>query len=112
VADAAKHARVTGDGIVNAPQFPWVAIAARDLSARLGEADILHDITLALPRGRWTCIVGPNGAGKSTLLKALAGLLPHSGSVLCWVDHWLNGPAASGRSSCRGWGRTRPAATT
>ncbi|GAB4206466.1 MAG: ABC transporter ATP-binding protein [Tibeticola sp.] len=57
------------------------AIAARGLSARLGEAEILHDITLALPRGRWTCIVGPNGAGKSTLLKALAGLLPCRGQV-------------------------------
>lgn len=67
---------------MNAPQqMPVAAIAARGLSARLGEAEILHDITLALPRGHWTCIVGPNGAGKSTLLKALAGLLPHRGSV-------------------------------
>jgi iron complex transport system ATP-binding protein len=57
------------------------AIEARDLSARLGDTEILHNITLALPRARWTCIVGPNGAGKSTLLKALAGLLPHSGGV-------------------------------
>ena len=67
---------------MNTPlQTPTAAIVARDLSARLGESEILHDITLALPRGRWTCIVGPNGAGKSTLLKALAGLLPHRGSV-------------------------------
>ncbi|MBT9550823.1 MAG: ABC transporter ATP-binding protein [Hydrogenophaga sp.] len=58
-----------------------VAVEARELHARLGEAEILHGITLALPRARWTSIVGPNGAGKSTLLKALAGLLPHSGSV-------------------------------
>ncbi|MDZ7875625.1 MAG: ABC transporter ATP-binding protein [Rhizobium sp.] len=57
------------------------AIEARDLSARLGDTEILHGISLALPRARWTSIVGPNGAGKSTLLKALAGLLPHSGSV-------------------------------
>ncbi|PKO32414.1 MAG: ABC transporter [Betaproteobacteria bacterium HGW-Betaproteobacteria-9] len=58
-----------------------IAIEARDLSARLGDTEILHNIDLALPRARWTCIVGPNGAGKSTLLKALAGLLPHSGGV-------------------------------
>ena len=57
------------------------AIEARGLSARLGDTQILHNITLALPRARWTSIVGPNGAGKSTLLKALAGLLPHSGGV-------------------------------
>ena len=41
----------------------------------------MHNISLALPRARWTSIVGPNGAGKSTLLKALAGLLAHSGEV-------------------------------
>ena len=58
-----------------------IAIEARDLSARLGDTQILHNITLALPRACWTSIVGPNGAGKSTLLKALAGLLPHSGEV-------------------------------
>lgn len=58
-----------------------IAINARHISARLGSADILHDLSLDLPAGRWTSIVGPNGAGKSTLLKVLAGLLPHAGSV-------------------------------
>jgi len=58
-----------------------IAIEASDVCARLGNDEVLHDISLALPRARWTSIVGPNGAGKSTLLKALAGLLPHSGSV-------------------------------
>lgn len=57
------------------------AIEVRDLSARLGDAEILHGVNLSLPLGRWTSIVGPNGAGKSTLLKTLAGLLPHGGGV-------------------------------
>ena len=61
--------------------LPGAAIEARELSARLGDTEILHGITLDVPRARWTSIVGPNGAGKSTLLKALAGLLPHSGRV-------------------------------
>ena len=52
------------------------ALQARNLSARIGSAQILHGIDLALPTGRWTSIVGPNGAGKSTLLKLLAGLWP------------------------------------
>ncbi len=58
-----------------------IALQARGLTARLGQAEVLHGIDLALPRGRWSSIVGPNGAGKSTLLKALAGLLPHTGTV-------------------------------
>jgi iron complex transport system ATP-binding protein len=58
-----------------------IAVDACSIRARLGNAEILHDVSLALPAGRWTSIVGPNGAGKSTLLKVLAGLLPHQGSV-------------------------------
>jgi iron complex transport system ATP-binding protein len=58
-----------------------IAIDARSIRARLGNVEVLHDITLALPAARWTSIVGPNGAGKSTLLKVLAGLLPHHGEV-------------------------------
>ena len=58
-----------------------VAINAHSIRTRLGNAEILHDISLSLLMGRWTSIVGPNGAGKSTLLKVLAHLLPHSGTV-------------------------------
>ncbi|WP_114968838.1 ABC transporter ATP-binding protein [Rhodoferax ferrireducens] len=58
-----------------------IAIGARSISASLGNVQVLHDIDLALPAGRWTSIVGPNGAGKSTLLKVLAGLLQHAGAV-------------------------------
>ena len=58
-----------------------VAVRAHGVGARLGNAEVLHGLSLALPAARWTSIVGPNGAGKSTLLKVLAGLLPHSGTV-------------------------------
>lgn len=58
------------------------ALQCIDLSARLGGVIILQNLDLALPRARWTSIVGPNGAGKSTLLKVLAGLLPHTGTVM------------------------------
>ena len=58
-----------------------VAVHAQSVSARLGNALILQDVTLSLQAGRWASIVGPNGAGKSTLLKVLAGLLPYQGTV-------------------------------
>ncbi|OUM01153.1 ABC transporter ATP-binding protein [Variovorax sp. JS1663] len=58
-----------------------VALEARQVSAALGDAEVLHGIDLALTAGQWTSIVGPNGAGKSTLLKVLAGLLAHRGEV-------------------------------
>jgi iron complex transport system ATP-binding protein len=57
------------------------AISATSIRASLGQAEILHEISIEFPGGCWSSIVGPNGAGKSTLLKVLAGLLPHSGEV-------------------------------
>ena len=57
------------------------AIQTRGVHVSLGGTEVLHGISLTLPAGRWTAIVGPNGAGKSTLLKAMAGLLPHGGTV-------------------------------
>lgn len=59
-----------------------VALSAHTIRASLGHVEVLHDISLTLPRARWISIVGPNGAGKSTLLKVLAHLLPHSGEVV------------------------------
>ena len=58
-----------------------IAIDAHTIAAGLGGTEVLHNLTLAIPKARWTSIVGPNGAGKSTLLKVLAHLLPHTGSV-------------------------------
>ena len=59
-----------------------IALSARQLNVRLGQAEVVHQVTLDLPTAQWTSIVGPNGAGKSTLLKALAGLLPIQGEVM------------------------------
>jgi len=58
-----------------------VAARAHKIRARLGNVEVLSDISIVFPRARWSSIVGPNGAGKSTLLKVLAGLTPFTGSV-------------------------------
>ena len=45
--------------------------------------DVLHDVSVVLPRGTVTAIVGPNGAGKSTLVELLAGVRrPRRGTVV------------------------------
>ena len=58
-----------------------VAASAHKIRARLGNSEVLSDISIDFPRARWTSIVGPNGAGKSTLLKVLAGLTPFEGTT-------------------------------
>ena len=56
-------------------------LTAHKLSVMLAGREVLHDISLALPRQHLVALVGPNGAGKTTLLRALAGLLPARGAI-------------------------------
>jgi iron complex transport system ATP-binding protein len=41
----------------------------------------LDRVSLVAEPGQWWAVIGPNGAGKSTLLKAVAGLVPYTGSI-------------------------------
>ena len=79
-----------------------VALSAQHVSASLGGRQVLHGISLDLAQGQWTSILGPNGAGKSTLLKALAGLLPHSGSVSL-LGQPIHAMAARPRARALSW---------
>ncbi|MBT0994712.1 ATP-binding cassette domain-containing protein [Cellulomonas sp. DKR-3] len=57
------------------------ALSARGLAVRRGGREVLRGVDLDVRPGRVTAVVGLNGSGKSTLLLALAGLLPHAGTV-------------------------------
>ena len=56
-------------------------LAAQQLEVALSGRPILNGVSLALPSGQLVALVGPNGAGKTTLLRALAGLVPSTGSI-------------------------------
>jgi iron complex transport system ATP-binding protein len=60
------------------------ALEVRGLSVELGKRPIVTDMRLDVASGGWLCIIGPNGAGKTTLVHAIAGLVPHAGSVRLW----------------------------
>jgi len=58
------------------------AIHFQHVDYRIGDIEILKDITGSFPQGRITTLVGPSGAGKSTLLKLCNGLIsPVNGEI-------------------------------
>ena len=57
------------------------AISCRGVRVSFGDNEALRGVDLHLAAGEWLGLIGPNGAGKSTLLRAVAGLVPHDGTV-------------------------------
>ena len=57
------------------------AIGLDGVTVHLGGRAVVRDVTATVERGEWVALIGPNGAGKTTLLRAIAGLLPHEGTV-------------------------------
>ncbi len=47
----------------------------------LDGVQVVADVGFALEEGEWLGLIGPNGAGKTTLLRAVAGLVPYTGSI-------------------------------
>lgn len=78
------------------------ALSARFARVAIGKHEILHELALQLPAGRWSAIVGPNGAGKSTLVRALAGLLPCVGEV-CLLGRSMSAWPARQRACTLAW---------
>ncbi len=74
------------------------AIAVSQLTVVLDRVPVLHAVSCAVSSGGWLALIGPNGAGKTTLLRAVAGLIPHRGTIL--VDD-------ADIASLRGRGRAR-----
>ena len=56
-------------------------LEVRQLSARYGRVEALHDISLSVADGEFVAVLGPNGAGKSTLMRAIMGLVANAGDV-------------------------------
>jgi branched-chain amino acid transport system ATP-binding protein len=46
------------------------------LSVKLGDADVLRNVSMHVPRNSFVALVGRNGAGKTTLMRAVMNLLP------------------------------------
>ena len=66
-------------------------LQVRDLHAGYGKAEVLHGISLDLPRGEVMALLGRNGMGKSTTLNTIMGLLAARGGAVS-----IDGKAVTG----------------
>tara|TARA_R110002020_G_scaffold233050_8_gene444753 strand:- start:1804 stop:2529 length:726 start_codon:yes stop_codon:yes gene_type:complete len=62
-----------------------------DVHAGYEGPDVLHGITLDVPRGQIVTVVGPNGHGKSTLLRTISGLTSLRRGEVTLAGHKLSG---------------------
>jgi iron(III) transport system ATP-binding protein len=65
------------------------------VSHAYGRSEVVHALSLSLPRGAIGCLLGPSGSGKTTVLRVIAGFEPVSGGELR-----LNGAVVSAPSVC------------
>jgi branched-chain amino acid transport system ATP-binding protein len=67
---------------------PWTAPASkhalelRDVTAGYGKVEVLHGLSIAVPRGTTVALLGPNGAGKTTTLGAISGTVEVTGGQI------------------------------
>jgi len=65
-----------------------------NLSAGYGKVQVLHGISLEVPKGQVVTLIGSNGAGKTTTMRAVSGMIAPTGGEIT-----LNGKRIDGQES-------------
>jgi iron complex transport system ATP-binding protein len=81
VSEAPDVAITTGRAPASVRAAGGPALRTEDLRVRYQGVEVLCGVDLQVAPGEWLAVIGPNGAGKSTLLRALAGLVPSTGTI-------------------------------
>jgi branched-chain amino acid transport system ATP-binding protein len=69
-------------------------LSIKNLYAGYGKVQVLHGISIEVPKGQVVTLIGSNGAGKTTTMRAVSGMIaPSAGEIT------LNGRRIEGRES-------------
>ena len=69
-------------------------LTINNLSAGYGKVQVLHGISLTVPKGQVVTLIGSNGAGKTTTMRAVSGMIKPTGGEIT-----LNGRRIDGLES-------------
>jgi branched-chain amino acid transport system ATP-binding protein len=69
-------------------------LTIKNLSAGYGKVQVLHGISIEVPKGRVVTLIGSNGAGKTTTMRAVSGMIAPTGGEIT-----LNGKRIDGLES-------------
>ena len=67
-------------------------LTIKNLSAGYGKVQVLHGISIDVPKGQVVTLIGSNGAGKTTTMRAVSGMIRPSGGEI-----HLNGQRIDGQ---------------
>ena len=57
-------------------------LSISNLHAAYGKVEVLHGISLDVPRGKLVTLIGSNGAGKTTTMRAISGMIKPKGGMV------------------------------
>jgi branched-chain amino acid transport system ATP-binding protein len=57
-------------------------LSVRNLTARYGQLEVLHDLSFDIQPGAISTLLGANGAGKTSTLRAICGMIERSGEII------------------------------
>ncbi|MEI5995239.1 ABC transporter ATP-binding protein [Candidatus Enterococcus mansonii] len=63
------------------------AIELREISKKIGDQDILHNVSMTIKKGSIYGFLGPNGSGKTTVMKIILNLLKADSGIVKVFNH-------------------------
>jgi len=57
-------------------------LSISNLQAAYGKVEVLHGISLEVPKGKLVTLIGSNGAGKTTTMRAISGMIKPKGGKI------------------------------
>ena len=66
-------------------------LTIENLHAAYGKVEVLHGISLEVPKGKLVTLIGSNGAGKTTTMRAISGMLKPKGGTVTLAGRDITG---------------------